>query len=192
MRKLLLILLLLPSFVLAADSEVHDPTVDITTEWHPSTASQHWQILSDDFNATFDSVTDNAMNGYRVMLQFDNTAISDSTIDSVVFSATYRETNGSNTFAILDSIPGVAARQSADLGGTGVYSDLSVMYTTKPGGGAWTWTDIDNLMAGFMAPNIVNKQESYTAENWFTVYYRDEGGGGDISHVRRRKYSVED
>jgi flagellin-like protein len=31
---------------------------------------------------------------------------------------------------------------------SGSYQTYNTLYTTKPGGGSWTWTDIDNLQAG--------------------------------------------
>lgn len=68
------------------------------------------------------------------------------------------------------------------------YKQLSTIWSTKPAGGAWTWTDIDNLLTGInvSSPQVTGMTAQYTARptadssyNPLSNFLVKYGTGGD-------------
>lgn len=169
--KILLLIILLPLTTLAG-TEVIDPSGDVggRVGWLTFGGGlSHAARLVDSDDATGIYVDDT--DGDIDLFTWYDASTADSTIDSVVYTVRDSVTHANNTIAVLDSIPGVAIRQSSTIQSVAAWADQTVMYTTKPGGGVWTWTDIDNLIAGLLNVNTQKNNWNYVAEMYLTVYY---------------------
>jgi hypothetical protein len=157
-----------------AGTEVHDPTAEVTAEWVNTGCllGQAYDCLSDDTDGNYVYANDDSANGNLEIFQWDDTAISDSTIDSVNAAIKWLDDGGVTTLSWKDSLAGSAARTTAFLGtGNATYTWDSLSFSTDPTSGAWSWTDIDALIAGFVATSVPNKKTVNVTEAQFTVYY---------------------
>lgn len=56
----------------------------------------------------------------------------------------------------------------------GVYNNYADRYSTKPGGGAWTWTDIDNMHIGASTRYYTSNEYTYITQLYAIVNYDAE------------------
>jgi len=173
-------MLILPCVVLAeVNSETLRPDGDaaIGSGWGQYTSCTYfYECISDESDATYDSMYDNNDIGSIMFFTNANTAMSDSTIDSVTIYVKWYLDNTSNTIVIVDSVAGAEApdvyRETADFShvSVGTYTD-SVTYTTAPSGEAYTWTDIDAYIIGVEIAGMSNNKLTKIIEMWFTTWY---------------------
>jgi hypothetical protein len=198
MRTLLIILLatslawLLPVMALAG-SETLRPDGDALIQggWAKCDSSHFWKCVSDEVQAAYDSMYDNNNIDSVMFFTLENTAISDSTIDSVTIYFEWRNDHVGNLIAICDTVAGAEAPDAYRLSSnfTAALIDVfyvdSITYTTTPAEEAYTWTDIDNYIIGVKDADHANNKQVDITEMWITVWYTAIGGD-NISYVRRR------
>ncbi|MCK5020943.1 MAG: hypothetical protein KAS32_28270 [Candidatus Peribacteraceae bacterium] len=179
MNRLIIILMLMATVVHGAGTEVHDPDATIRLEVNWSCPACPTSISDDDLE-TFAQKYDNDYTGVGIYFTCDDTAISDSTIDSVTVFLQYEVTNVACTFQLQDSVAGQTysgwrntSTITAPVSGSDL--DTSITYTSPPDGGAYTWTDIDNMCIGVFNVAMINNKALYVDELWFTVFYHYAG-----------------
>jgi hypothetical protein len=192
--RTLLIILLLPVMAWAGSETLRpDGDAAIGAGWGACGAT-FYECVSDQVDANYDSMYDNNNVGSIMFFSMANTAVADSTIDSVTIYVKWRTDHVGIQFSIVDSIDGDAVRESspftAALVGT-FYID-SITYTLAPDSEPYIWDDIDKYILGIKDYAHANNKQSDFTELWITSWYSYASAGGDISYVRRRKLSVED
>jgi hypothetical protein len=186
MKWLIPLILLTLSSVVWAGTGDHKPESDVTVEWTKGLcALGHYQCVSDGIDANTISVYDNVQNGVIDIFEFDDTAITDSTVDSVRYGAYWKDSGGTSDISAIDSLDGYA-RRTTQFGGDGdaTYAWDYLYFTTSPAGAAWTWTDIDNIIAGVEATSVPNNKSIYVTEFSMRVYYSYTADGETF---RRRR-----
>jgi len=192
--KTLLIILFLPCVVWAGSETLRpDGDAAIGSGWGKcSGATYFYECISDESDATYDSMYDNNDIGSIMFFTNANTAIADTVIDSVTICVKWSLDNTSNTIYIVDSVAGAEApdayRGTAEIShvSAATYTD-SVTYTTAPSGEAYTWADIDAYIIGVEIVGMGNNKLTKIIEMWFTTWWTAGAVGGDISYVRRRR-----
>ena len=114
---------------------------------HPILAT-HWQMVDDvtpDEEDTY--VCESWGNSGRDLYNIANHTAESGTIGSVVVFARVKSTSTGNYLKIRIKTGGTIY-ESPDKSVTTSYANYSHTWTEKPGGGAWTWADIDVLQAG--------------------------------------------
>jgi hypothetical protein len=181
--------LLTLSSVAWAGSETLSPDGDaaIGAGWGKCDSSHFWKCVSDGVQAAYDSMYDNNNVGSIMFFSMANTAVADSTIDSVTIYVEWRTDHVGIQFSIVDSIEGDAVRESSPFTAAliGTFYIDSVTYTLAPDSEPYTWADIDKYILGIKDYAHANNKQSDFTELWITSWYSYASADGETFRRRR-------
>ncbi len=161
--------------------EVGDPTDQITlrpnadgttNDWTASAGSNYEcvdeETANDDTDYIYSSTTGDV--SYFALPDVTQSGI----IEDVTIHIRARKETDSGGSATIRTVTNVSVddEQSSNIALTDTWDDYSSTYTTAPDGGAWTFSDIDDLEIGVYAANIFDANANVT-QIYATIDYSD-------------------
>lgn len=151
--------------------------------WSPTGAASNYlcvQESSSDGDTTYISGGTNSTNSFTIGT---NTIGASDTINSVTVYLVSRCTStsrGASAFTKTFIRENSTDTEGTQYAPTTSYATYSTTYNTRPSGGAWTKTDIDNLEIG-CSTGVVNLSSPYVTQVYVIVDYTPNAAGGSLT-----------
>jgi hypothetical protein len=161
------------------------PTSDVLTGLTPSTGSDGYAMVDDPQGAPDDDSTYNAFSGSSSLTNtYRLTAWSLGNKNIIAVSVFIRgKTTSGTTSHQANLLLGESEEVGTPISGVGGYNDNSYEDFDRPGGGSWSYTDMDNIVLKELIAHAGGKgiSEGRNTAVHVRVQYSDPVGGGEIS-----------